>query len=153
MSTLAGYQNVLGVDQDNLAVNTYVQILGLQAAISEMGVRYNWGAFSLGSNLNQRVLLPDYVLESGSGICIETTILLASAHIHAYAPDDYFYTGACAGGGGNVERSANTFWRQPLLDWDRPIGRPLFNTYPRRNGRPICRTPQTAAQAMSLTAI
>ncbi len=86
MSTLAGYQNVLGVDQDNLAVNTYVQILGLQAAISEMGVRYNWGAFSLGSNLNQRVLLPDYVLESGSGICIETTILLASAiqstHMH-----------------------------------------------------------------------
>ena len=86
MLTLAGYQNVLGLDQDDLPVNTYVQLLGLQSAISEMGVRYNWGAFSLGSNLNQRVLLPDYVLESGSGICIETTILLASAiqstHMH-----------------------------------------------------------------------
>lgn len=79
MDTLAGYQNVVGADEENLLVNTYMQILGLQAAISEMGVRYNWGAFSLGSSLNQRVLLPDDILDNKSGICIETSILLASA--------------------------------------------------------------------------
>lgn len=79
MDTLAGYQNVIGADEEHLLLNTYMQVLGLQAAISEMGVRYNWGAFSLGSSLNQRVLLPDDILESKSGICIETSILLASA--------------------------------------------------------------------------
>ncbi|MGI6071562.1 MAG: hypothetical protein ACOX75_00910 [Lachnospiraceae bacterium] len=79
MTTLAGYQNALGVAEEDLFLNTYVQMVGLQTAISEMGVRYNVGAFSLGSNVNQRVLLPDYVLKSKSGICIETTMLLASA--------------------------------------------------------------------------
>lgn len=86
MTSLASYQNVMGADEADISVNTYLQMVGLQAAISEMGVRYNWGAFSTGSSLNQRVLLPDYVLNSKSGICIETTMLLASAiqstHMH-----------------------------------------------------------------------
>jgi hypothetical protein len=37
------------------------------------------GAYSLSEGVNQRVLLPDDVLSSGSGICIETSILFATA--------------------------------------------------------------------------
>lgn len=77
MSTLAGYQNVLGLSDDEAYMNTYYQAIGLQAAISSLGVRYNWGAFSL--NSFQRILMPDAVVDSQSGICIETSILLASA--------------------------------------------------------------------------
>ena len=77
MSTLAGYQNVLGVADSEAYMNTMLQAIGLQAAISDLGVRYNWGAYSL--NAFQRVLMPDAVIESESGICIETSILLASA--------------------------------------------------------------------------
>ncbi len=77
MSTLAGYQNVLGMPDDKVSENTYLQAVGLQAAISRLGVRYNWGAFSL--NSFQRILMPDAVIDSESGICIETSILLASA--------------------------------------------------------------------------
>ena len=76
-STLAGYQNVLGVEDDQAYLNTMLQAIGLQAAISDLGVRYNWGAYSL--NAFQRVLMPDAVIDSESGICIETSILLASA--------------------------------------------------------------------------
>lgn len=77
MNTLAGYQNVLGVGDDELYVNTQLQAIGLQGAVSDLGVRYNWGAYSL--NAFQRVLTPDAVIDSESGICIETSILLASA--------------------------------------------------------------------------
>ena len=41
-----------------------------------MGVRYNMGPYSL--NATQRVLMPDAVLASQSGICIETAVLMAS---------------------------------------------------------------------------
>lgn len=76
-NSLVGYQDY-GIFED-VEMNTYLQIVALQAAISETGVRYNNGAFSLSSNANQRVLLPDDVLESKSGICIETAILFATA--------------------------------------------------------------------------
>ena len=46
-----------------------------------MGVRYNNGAYSFSDM--QRVLMPDAVLSSGSGICIETAILMASAVLSA----------------------------------------------------------------------
>ncbi len=77
MSTLAGYQNVMGLEDDQLYINTQLQAIGLQGAISDLGVRYNWGAYSF--NSFQRVLMPDAVLDSESGICIETSVLLASA--------------------------------------------------------------------------
>ena len=47
--------------------------------MSDMGVRYNVGAFSMTEGHHQRVLLPDDVLYSQSGICIETSLLMASA--------------------------------------------------------------------------
>ena len=77
MTTLAGYQNVLGLENDKRDINTQLQAIGLQGAISDLGVRYNWGAYSL--NSFQRVLTPDAVIDSQSGICIETSVLLASA--------------------------------------------------------------------------
>ena len=76
-NALVGYQDY-GLFED-VESNTVLQIVAIQAAISETGVRYNNGAFSLTSETNQRVLLPDAVLESKSGICIETAILFASA--------------------------------------------------------------------------
>lgn len=77
MNTLAGYQNVIGAESGQEYMNTMLQAIGLQAAVSNLGVRYNWGAYSL--NAFQRVLMPDAVIDSESGICIETSILLASA--------------------------------------------------------------------------
>lgn len=77
IDSLIGYQDY-GLFEDP-SLNVYIQIMALQGAISDMGVRYNMGAFSLAEGANQRVLLPDNVLESGSGICIETAILMATA--------------------------------------------------------------------------
>lgn len=77
MTTLAGYQNVIGAESGKEYLNTRLQAIGLQAAISDLGVRYNWGAYTLSAF--QRVLMPDAVIDSQSGICIETSILLASA--------------------------------------------------------------------------
>ncbi len=76
-NALVGYQDY-GLFED-VELNTVLQIIAIQASISDTGVRYNNGAFSLSSETNQRVLLPDAVLESKSGICIETAILFASA--------------------------------------------------------------------------
>ncbi|MHB1315142.1 MAG: zinc-ribbon domain-containing protein [Christensenellales bacterium] len=78
-TSLAGYQlsSVWGADtKEN---NIIMQAVGLQAAMSEMGVRYNMGAYSMTEGLNQRVLLPDDVLLNGSGVCIETSLVMASA--------------------------------------------------------------------------
>lgn len=77
INSLVGYQDY-GVFDDP-ALNTVMQIVAIQGAISDMGVRYNMGPFSLSEGVNQRVLLPDRVLSSGSGICIETAILFATA--------------------------------------------------------------------------
>ena len=77
ISSLIGYQDY-GISED-YSINTIIQIIAIQAAISKMGVRYNMGAYSLAKGENQRVLLPDDVLSSQSGICIETAILFATA--------------------------------------------------------------------------
>ncbi len=77
LNSLIGYQDYGIFDDPDL--NTYIQIVALQSAISGMGVRYNMGSYSLAEGYNQRVLLPDDVLSSQSGICIETAILFATA--------------------------------------------------------------------------
>lgn len=85
LDSLPGYQNALGLSGEEIYYNTILQVVAIQAAISEMGVRYNMGAYSL--DADQRILMPDQVLESKSGICIETAILMASvlqsADMHA----------------------------------------------------------------------
>lgn len=77
INSLIGYQDY-GLFDDP-SINTAIQIVAIQGAISSLGVRYNMGSFSMSEGINQRVLLPDKVLSSGSGICIETAILFASA--------------------------------------------------------------------------
>jgi len=78
-NTLQGYQYSSLFGPDEYYKNVLFQILGLQGAMSDMGVRYNVGAFSMTEGQHQRVLLPDDVLSSKSGICIETSLVMASA--------------------------------------------------------------------------
>ena len=73
---LPGYQYAYGFGQGEEANVTYYEVAAIQSTISAMGVRYNMGPYSL--NATQRVLMPDAVLESQSGICIETAVLMAS---------------------------------------------------------------------------
>ena len=73
---LPGYQPAYGYSAGDMNIAAW-QAWAIQRAISEAGVRYNNGSYSFTGN--QRVLMPDAVLSSGSGICIETAILMASA--------------------------------------------------------------------------
>jgi hypothetical protein len=73
---LPGYQASYGYSAGDIRIAS-MQAWAIQLAISEAGVRYNNGSYSFTGN--QRVLMPDAVLSSGSGICIETSILMASA--------------------------------------------------------------------------
>ena len=78
-TSLAGYQLSSLWGEEKKENNVVMQIVGLQAAMSEMGVRYNMGTYSMTEGNNQRVLLPDDVLNNGSGVCIETALVMASA--------------------------------------------------------------------------
>lgn len=55
-------------------------------ALYEMGVRYNMNPFSI-SGSNQHIQLPEDVIENQSGLCIETSLVIAgalqSANMHA----------------------------------------------------------------------
>lgn len=78
-NSLAGYQLSSIWGEEEKEFNVVMQVVGLQAAMSAMGMRYNMGSFSLSQGYNQRVLLPDDCLASGSGVCIETALIMASA--------------------------------------------------------------------------
>lgn len=73
---LPGYQLAFP-DDVGQEETTYLQAVAIQGALSDLGVRYNMGPYSFGAF--QRVLTPDRVIESRSGICLETAILVASA--------------------------------------------------------------------------
>ena len=77
---LPGYQPSYGFESGDMNIAAW-QAWAIQRAISEAGVRYNNGSYSFSGT--QRVLMPDAVLSSGSGICIETSILMASALLSA----------------------------------------------------------------------
>ncbi|MDE6220063.1 MAG: hypothetical protein K2G51_06505, partial [Lachnospiraceae bacterium] len=74
MESFPGYQET----EFNHYVGTYLQAAGIMRALYEMGVRYNMDAFSI-SNSHQHVLFPEDVLKQRSGICIETSLVVASA--------------------------------------------------------------------------
>lgn len=59
-------------------VMTYLQAAGIMRAMNMMGVRYNMDPFSV-SGSNQHIQLPEEVLNNKSGLCIETSLLVASA--------------------------------------------------------------------------
>ena len=75
MESFVGYQNT---KWNNHYVGTYLQAAGIMRALYEMGVRYNMKTFSI-SNSNQHILLPDDVLQQRGGLCIETSLVVASA--------------------------------------------------------------------------
>lgn len=74
-SSLPGYQ--LGYPGEDESTTALLQAVAIQGAVSDLGVRYNMGSYSFGTF--QRVLTPDAVVRSRSGICIETALLVASA--------------------------------------------------------------------------
>lgn len=74
MESFPGYQ-LVGWDEYTV---TYLQAAGLMRALYDSGVRYNNDTFSI-SGSNQHILLPEDVLEQGSGLCIETSLVIASA--------------------------------------------------------------------------
>ena len=79
-AVLPGYQSSYGYDAGDANI-AYFQAAALQVALSDLGVRYVNGSYSFVDD--QRVLTPDAVLAGGSGICIETSILMASALMSA----------------------------------------------------------------------
>ena len=75
MESFVGYQNT---KWGNHYVGTYLQSAGIMRALYESGVRYNMDTFSL-SGSNQHILLPEDVVNQKSGLCIETSLVVASA--------------------------------------------------------------------------
>ncbi len=89
MNGLVGYQGpyyLLDNDGDGKADNvvsaefstTFLQAASLMRAMSDMGVRYTNDTFSI-TNEGQHILFPDQVLERKTGLCIETSLVVASA--------------------------------------------------------------------------
>ena len=76
MESFVGYQAV--VSGWNHYTITYMQVAGLMRALYEMGVRYNADAFSI-SGSHQHILFPEDVIKNRSGLCIETSLVIASA--------------------------------------------------------------------------
>ena len=76
LNALIGYQNYGYFD--HLYDNTWIQAVALQGAMSDIAeVRYNMSPFTLDSH--QRVKLPADTLNSRSGLCVETALVMASA--------------------------------------------------------------------------
>ena len=78
MNAFPGYQNTYGATQGYEYVNTYLQAMGIMIALSDLDVRYVMNAFS-SSGTTQHIMLPEEVLKSRSGLCIETSLVVASA--------------------------------------------------------------------------
>ena len=79
-SMMPGYQDT-GLFGDQIQMNTFYQALAVQGGMSAMGIRYNMGSFSMSNSSAQlqRVQLPSETIESLSGVCIDTSLVVASA--------------------------------------------------------------------------
>ena len=76
LTSLVGYQDYNFFD--DYYYNTWVQAVAIQGAMSDITqVRYNNSLFSM--DAEQRVKLPADTLNSRSGLCIETALVMASA--------------------------------------------------------------------------
>jgi len=76
LDSLIGYQNY-GFFENSYS-DTWVQAVSIQGAMSDTTkVRYNTASFTMDSQ--QRVNLPADTLNSRSGLCIETSLVVASA--------------------------------------------------------------------------
>ena len=78
LDMLLGYQDYNYFD--DYYDNTWVQAVAIQGAMSDItNVRYNNSLFSIDTEVNQRIKLPGDTLNSRSGLCIETSLVMASA--------------------------------------------------------------------------
>ena len=78
LDALIGYQDYGYFD--NKYNNTWVQAVAIQGALSDVTqVRYNMSPFSMDPEVQQRVKLPADTLKSRSGLCVETSLVMASA--------------------------------------------------------------------------
>ncbi len=89
MNSLVGYQGpffMQDADGDGYADNleqaqiitTFLQAASLMRSMSDMGVRYTNDSFSI-DQAGQHILFPDQVLNQKTGLCIETSLVIASA--------------------------------------------------------------------------
>ncbi|MBO4266204.1 MAG: zinc-ribbon domain-containing protein [Lachnospiraceae bacterium] len=88
MNALVGYQGPYFAEYDddgnvtNLGtaqyITTFLQAAAIMRAMSDMGVRYTNDAFSI-NNADQHILFPDQVIDKKTGLCIETSLVVASA--------------------------------------------------------------------------
>lgn len=74
VESLPGYQELAY----NRYAMTYLQAASLMRAMYNEGVRYSMDVFSV-SGSQQHILLPDQVIEGKQGLCIETSLTIASA--------------------------------------------------------------------------
>ncbi len=76
--TMSGYQNY---GYEDAGYGTLYQVMALQLAMSDMGVKYIQSNYSSSKTdvFLQRMKLPSDVLESQSGLCVETSVYIASA--------------------------------------------------------------------------
>lgn len=79
VESIAGYQDVYGAMEQDLspAINTYLQAAAIMNALSEWPVRYVNDSYT--PENGQHILLPSEVLEQNAGLCIETSLVVASA--------------------------------------------------------------------------
>lgn len=75
---LVGYQYGFSYNED---LNTLIQVAAIQKAISDLGIRYTSDVYSYAAH--QHILTPDQVLSRKTGLCIESTLLLASCLLSA----------------------------------------------------------------------
>ena len=75
---LVGYQYAISQDEE---LNTLIQVAAIQKAISDLGVRYTLDDYSFAAQ--QHVLTPDQVLAKKTGLCIESSLLMASCLMSA----------------------------------------------------------------------
>lgn len=79
--TGGAYQELAGYQYDDDVSATLIQVMAIQKAISDKGVTYVSDSYSFKSN--QHVLTPDAVVRKQQGLCIETTLLMASCLMSA----------------------------------------------------------------------
>ena len=78
MKSFPGYQNTFGASQGKEYINTYLQAAGVMVAMSDQEIRYNMDTFSASGGA-QHIMMPDDVIKYKSGLCIETSLVVASA--------------------------------------------------------------------------
>ena len=66
----------------NEYVDTYLQTAALMIAMSDSGVLYSMDPYSINGS-NQHIAFPSEVLQNKSGLCIETSLVIASALLSA----------------------------------------------------------------------